>query len=385
MWLVTKKQILLFAVLFILFAQTFLVLDFAPFLDTLLSGMRVILFVALFVLLFVRYFYVTKLECFLLVYALFLGGVTVALSANIVSFTLQLFNIFSLLIVFKYFEYRDILRCSTLILSLFVYLNCFLTLIYPDAHFYLEGKPTYLLGYNYNSMGPVLLIAIIVNAMCVFYDRAFLLNLFVLSAASLLTVVFMGSMTSSVGIALLVIYLFFARMKGARFLLKSFLVCVLLFSVVIVFMQMEISNEYVVWFIEDVLGKDLTFTDRARIWLEALVLIFDSPWIGYGVRDVEWFNHHFDVLTAHNFVLTMLLKGGIVLLFILLAIIVLSVRRANRCKTPEVNVLQFGCCALLLMMTMETYPMVQVFFLLFLNYFSNSLYLEANTEHECEV
>ena len=385
MWLVTKKQILLFVALFILLAQTLLVLDFIPVLDALLSGLRVILFAVLFVFFFVRYFYVTKLEYFLLTYALFLGAVSVMLSDNVIPFVFQVVNVTTLLILFKYFEFRDVIRCSALILSLFVYLNCLLTIFYPDAHFYLDGKPTYLLGYNYNSMGSVLLVAIVVNAMCVFYDNSFRINMIVLSVASFITVFFMGSMTSSVGIALLIAYIVVARMKGARFLLKAFLVCVLLFSVGIVFMQMEIQNEFIVWFIEDVLDKDLTFTDRARIWLEALALIFDSPWVGYGVRDVEWFNHHFDVLTAHNFVLTMLLKGGVILLTIFIAIVGVAVKSANQNKTPVVNVLQFGCCSLLLMMTMETYSMLLIFFLVFLNYFSNTLYLEETTDHVCEA
>jgi len=148
---------------------------------------------------------------------------------------------------------------------------------------------------------------------------------------------------------------------------------------------MEIQNEFIVWFIEDVLGKDLTFTDRARIWLEALAMIVESPWVGYGVRDVEWFNHHFDVLTAHNFILTMLLKGGVILLTIFIAIVGVAVKSANQNKTPVVNVLQFGCCSLLLMMTMETYSMLLIFFLIFLNYFSNTLYLEETTDHVCEA
>ena len=44
----TKKQILLFVAMFILFAQTMLVLDFMPILDTLFSGLRVLVFLILF-------------------------------------------------------------------------------------------------------------------------------------------------------------------------------------------------------------------------------------------------------------------------------------------------------------------------------------------------
>ena len=68
---------------------------------------------------------------------------------------------------------------------------------------------------------------------------------------------------------------------------------------------MEIDNNFAVWFVEDILKKDMTFTDRARVWIEAVVLILDSSWYGYGIQPPEWFDSHFNVLSAHNFILTM--------------------------------------------------------------------------------
>ena len=84
----------------------------------------------------------------------------------------------------------------------------------------------------------------------------------------------------------------------------------------------------------------------------------------------------FNVLSAHNFILAMLLKGGFVLLGIFVGIIVVCVRTANKFVTPANTLLQFGCCSFLLMMTMESYSMMFVFYYLFLNYFSVNLYLE---------
>lgn len=139
---------------------------------------------------------------------------------------------------------------------------------------------------------------------------------------------------------------------------------------------MEIDNNYAVWFVEDVLGKDMTFTDRARVWLEAVGLISESPWVGYGIQPTEWFDYHFNVLTAHNFILTMLLKGGVVLISIFVVILIVCVRNANKHVTSAITFLQLGCCSFLLMMTMESYSMMFVFYYLFLNYFSVNLYLE---------
>lgn len=375
MWLVTKKQIILFVVMFILFVQTMLVLDFMPMLDVLFSGLRVLVFCYLFYF-YVRHFYFTKLEYVLLLYAIFVGTVSFLYSEQKTSFIFQFINITTLLIIFKFFDFRDILKCAVIILSSFAYLNFLLTLISPSAHFYIEGKAVFLLGRNYNSMGPVLLAAVITNAFYFYVTYKLFFNLVLVSIVSFVTVVVMGSMTSAVGIGLTIFFIIFAKLKGSRLALKVYFVFVLLFNFILLYMQMEIDNNYVVWFVEDVLGKDMTFTDRARVWLEAVDLISESLWVGYGIQPTEWFDYHFKVLSAHNFILTMLLKGGVVLISIFVVILIVCVRNANKHVTSAITFLQLGCCSFLLMMTMESYSMMFVFYYLFLNYFSVNLYLE---------
>ena len=102
MWLVTKKQVTLFVAMFILFAQTMLVLDFSPILDGLLSGFRLLVFCVLFFCLYLKHFYLTKLEYFLLLYAVFLGGVSLLYSEQKTMFFFQFINITTLLIIFKF-------------------------------------------------------------------------------------------------------------------------------------------------------------------------------------------------------------------------------------------------------------------------------------------
>ena len=382
---ITQTQLLLFVCLFVFLTQTLVVLEFVPLLDSLFSGLRLVVFLLLFVGIYLKRFYITPIEKGLMLYIAFLGSVTLLFSDTITPLIFQSINILILLIFFKFFNIKDILCYSTLILSGIAYANFLLTLVFPDGHFYVEGKSAYLLGYNYNSMGATLLVSMVVNAIYTFRYGKLRINLICLAIVSCITVLFVGSMTSSVGVILLALYLIVARMKTARWALKAFFAGVILFNLGIPFLQMEIDNNYLVWFIEDVLGKDLTFTDRARIWLEAVLMVSDSPWYGYGLRDAAWFEYNFNVLTAHNFILTMLLKGGLILLVIFIGIVWMSVTRANQHKTPEINTLQFGCSSLLLMMSMETYSMVLIFFLVFLNYFSNTLYLDETTDHVCEA
>ena len=103
MWLVTKKQILLFVAMFILFAQTMLVLDFMPILDALFSGLRLFIFFILLFCLYLKHFYLTKLEYILLLYAIFLGSVSFLFSELKTMFLFQFINISTLFIIFKFF------------------------------------------------------------------------------------------------------------------------------------------------------------------------------------------------------------------------------------------------------------------------------------------
>ena len=57
----------------------------------------------------------------------------------------------------------------------------------------------------------------------------------------------MGSMTSAVGIALKVFFILFSKIKGARLALKIFFIFVLSFNFILIYMQMEIDNNYAVW------------------------------------------------------------------------------------------------------------------------------------------
>lgn len=372
----TKTQIVLFVSLFVLLSQTLLILEFLPILDVLFSGLRVLLFFVMMGFLYFKHFYITQIEKYLLLYAVFVGTVSFMFSSQISIFVFQLMNIMILLTIFKFFEFNDILRYSVIILSVFVYVNFVLTLLYPSAHFYVDGRPAFILGKNYNSMGPTLLTAVVSNAMYSYIANKFKINLILITIVSVLTVLIMGSMTSSVGIilfGLFILFVFFVNKYISRLALKLFFIFVMLMNVGLLYLQMEIDNNYLVWFIEDVLGKDITFTDRVRVWEEAIYLIEESKWIGYGIQPSSWFDYHLNVLTAHNFILTMLLKGGIVLFSIFLVVVYVAVRKANKNATNAVTVLQFGASVFLLMMTMETYSMILIFYYIFLNYFSSEI------------
>lgn len=381
MFKVKKNRIILFLSLFILYSQSLLILDFAPIIDVFFSGLRVIIFLCLIFLFYSKHLKLSSFELLLLLYAIVVGAISMLYSEQKTIFILQFFSITSLYILLKCYNKFYFLKYSVIILSAYVYLNFIFTLLSPNAHFYVNGRAMFLLGGNYNSMGPTLLAAIITNAIYSYSVNAMKLNLIMVSICSFLTVVLVGSMTSAVGIGLVVFFIIFFRNLVTAKMLFLFFVGILSFNFVLIYMQVEIDNNYFSWFIESVLGKDLTFSSRVYVWLRAVNLIVESPWWGYGIQPSSWFDYHLNVLTAHNFILTMLLKGGIILMVIFIYILYIAVKEANKYRTIAVNILHFGCCSFLLMMTMESYSMFLVFYFIFLNYFNPSRYVCSFQRH----
>lgn len=64
-----------------------------------------------------------------------------------------------------------------------------------------------------------------------------------------------------------------------------------------------------VYIIEDVLGKDITFTNRTQLWDAAGKKFVESPILGYGFVDKEWYlaNMESFAIGPHNFIYSILL------------------------------------------------------------------------------
>ena len=363
--------------LLILYIGSFLILEFSPVINLLFSFLRIVLFLGLFFRYYIKYFHVEKYELLTIAYFIFVLLATYSNSGHVIRIISYIISVFSLLVLFKYFNYVCILRYSTIIFSVFVYLNFILTAISPTGHFVVDGKPAYLFANNYNGMGPILLIAILSNGMYSFIKKKYYFNLFLLILTSFSTVLIVSSMTSAVGIVLLTFGIIFVNRLKSRFIIKSFLISVLVVNFVLLYLQTTVESKFILWFIEDILGKNSTFSSRTIVWYYAIELFKESPWVGYGMQGAEWYSFNIGFNTAHNFILELLLNGGLVLSIIFIFVSFVSINNANKNINKVTNVLQFGCCTLMLMMVMETYSQIAIFYLLFLNYYSFKLKLNA--------
>lgn len=131
------------------------------------------------------------------------------------------------------------------------------------------------------------------------------------------------------------------------------------------------NNEVAVYIIEDVLGKDITFTHRTRMWDAAGRKFAESPFIGYGFVDSEWFLSEMDsfAIGPHNFIYNVLLNGGLTLISLFLLMLFIVLRKIRLQYDKMGNILLFGLFTMFFMMTMEVYPFFFVFGLLYVIYY----------------
>lgn len=354
----------------ILYSEALLVLDFNVIIDKVLLGMRIVLLLVLFYDFYLKKYYSTNLDKLLGIFLIYLVPITLLNSGHIIALISLAISVAVLLIIFKHFAYKDILKYSSVILSVIVYLNFVLTLKSVDAHYYIEGKPVFLLGRNYNAMGPTLLMAIITNAMYGSVINGNKINLLIISFVSVFTLFLVGSMTSLVGVSCMILFIYIFCKFKARLINKIFFIVVVVAFILLIFLQVSIDNGFILWFIEELLGKDTTFSSRSIIWMNSIEKINQSMWTGYGLQTNDWYISSILGFNPHNILLSILLKGGVILLMMYLIIIYLSLKKSKGGPSEMINILHFGCCTFLLMMTMEAYSVFYIFYYVFLNYFS---------------
>ena len=295
---------------------------------------------------------------------------------QMLTITLILLDVFIFWALCRWFFVRQSLfplQAVTLILAAFILINFLLVLWRPAGlwHYETNGKMYYLLGGNYNNMGKAMLIAILSNSLLLtllpeqsgrqkfFYQSVLALTVLL----SFVTLFLMGSMTSVVGVLLILglFALIFLRAKWLRVTAMVLLVVVYFgLQTWAVFRDMNTPSPRVEYVVQDVLKKDMTFSFRTHIWEQAKRLIEREPLLGYGEHDDLWYQTELEGLTTHNLVLHILLKGGWVAMscFILLVLVThVEVLRSYRGTTSYVPyMLLAGLWVYLFMMIFEVYP-----------------------------
>lgn len=328
-------------------------------------------------------------ELYGLIYIFFIITIAILMGTDIKTYVL--YSAVDLLLTIFLFLYNreenmvSFLKICTATACIYIYMGDVQMILDPqwliESKEYFEG---YLLGGNYNQIGVRMILTILLTLITREYGRWWRINSNILIVNSILVEAAVGSMTSLSCIGMFVIYMCVTNIQLKR------LGTILLFSYTI-FFQIFIcfngndlyNNEYAVYIIQDVLGKDMTFTGRTYLWSGAMQLFGDSPIWGYGAITQDWYVEHLSGLGlgTHNYIYEELLRGGIIGFSIFTFIGLYAARRCAICdisnKMLRENML-FGASTLLFMQTMEAYPTFYIFFIFNLLYNLSYSQIEQN-------
>ena len=193
-----------------------------------------------------------------------------------------------------------------------------------------------------------------------------------LMIVSIITLTLVGSMTSLSCILLFILFCLIPSLRFQKLCLVSFFLFYLTFQFFVVFSGGGLhNNSLAVYIIEDVLGKDITFTNRTQLWDAAGSKFAESPIIGYGFVDSEWYLSEMDsfAIGPHNFIYNVLINGGLSLMTILLLTAIMALRSIRQCFDKTAALLLMGTCTMLFMMTMEVYPFFFLFSMFYVIYY----------------
>lgn len=304
-------------------------------------------------------------------------------------FTLMNVMIF-LLLGAKYWtqDMRSSLKGLVYIFSALVYINAVLLILYPeglweDPNWVDRGNPTRYLFGNQNQTGFVCFLAIATQCIYTFAYKKGYFNLILLTIISLVSVLFLGSMTSAIGIFLMMAYMLCNRLfKYPKGWLIAFAVIYTLTFTFIVWYGNDIEQiKWATAFVEDTLSKDTTFSKRTVIWANAVDWIKESPLVGYGIQNAEWNDDHLEGSGAHNLLVMLLLNGGFVFCLSFLYIVIYAVREALTVHSKATTAAVMSLCVLFVMAFFETYSIIYFFLYLQIIYYSASIPKQIE---ECE-
>jgi O-antigen ligase len=294
--------------------------------------------------------------------------------------------IWLMLLIMRYYRHRMdmVIKCFTVAFTVCVLINFVHLVAHPLLWLVDDYKDAtgYLFGNNYNQMGCRMMVALASNVLCLRYSRIWLINFIALAIVIIASLAMVGSMTSLSMILVFLVCCLLPTSKLRMTAICGLFVVFLLFQIFVVFNGRGLENNgLAVYIVEDVLKKDLTFTYRTHMWESALKIIEESPIWGWGFADADWFKANMSAFAIgpHNFILSILIHGGVILLSIYIMIcskVVKTIMPYLKIKNMQLLLLAVAC--LWVMSLFEMYPYTIMFYALALLYYSHYVYADAD-------
>ncbi len=332
---------------------------------------------------------ITLIDLLSIAFMVTVAASSLAHGTDFVQWAYLCFGICMLRFFFNYYQgdLRPLIFGLTVGFTIAVLAQFYQLITHPDLWFVREDKADtgYILGGNYNQIGVRLLITMILNMLCVKFSRWFYLLLIPCVVICLAIPVMVGSMTSATCITLFLLLCLIPVARMRRMAIIGLLSGVALFQTFVCFSGKGIeNNDLMVWFVEDVLGKDITFTGRTHMWDTALRVISESPIWGWGYPDKDWYltNMTTHAVGPHNILLATLIFGGIFTFLIYIYILVVSLFRAFSIRDYGADCIMIGISILCLMMLMEIFPLPVIFIFFLLAEYYPQFHYRTQLAHE---
>ncbi len=329
---------------------------------------------------------ISRLSLFAAFFLFLVEAVSLAIGVEWKDWIYTIVDVALLMFLFHYYSgnLHPLLTGAVIGFSLCIYAQLFQCITNPDMWLIVDEKTNvgYLLGGNYNSIGCRVLVALLTGILSLKISKWWWINLVPLIASGVTILFMVQSMTSVTCILLMILLCLLPSRNLQRLACFSILVIVVLFEVFVCFQGKGFeNNDLARWFLIDILGKDMTFTNRTNMWDAALRVIGESPIWGYGYVNEKWFisNMSSQAVGSHNFILGILINGGIIGLGLYLYIFYLALRKLIAYKDYYSNVIFIGIASLSIMMLMEYYPVQFPFYLFTLAYYYEQI-TEATTK-----
>lgn len=132
-----------------------------------------------------------------------------------------------------------------------------------------------------------------------------------------------------------------------------------------------LDGTFVEYLVVDVLGKDMTFSARTFLWVDAIMLISQRPILGHGVPvdgniiQFVTFQGRVKDLSAHNQILQSMYEGGFLILILLIISIIHLSRNLKDCRVNYINILFKSLLLAILFMYLTEAPSLHPYLELF--------------------
>lgn len=292
---------------------------------------------------------------------------TIYCGGNYTSLFLTILNALAICLVVEMGLKTDpdaLLDGASFTLGLFVLINFVTIILFPQGMYEFNNyTQNYFLGYRNNSIMlffPAIIFSIVRSLRK--YNKL-TLSSFVITAVSFANVILAFSATSVIGMTVFILFLLLALInKMPNFLnIITYLAINIAYFFGVIILRLQEAFAFI---IVDMLGRDLTFTGRTKIWDGALAAFAKSPVFGVGEIESQASRDLIGATHAHNYYLDLLYKSGLPGFLIFFAILIICgmalYRNRKNGKIPFV--VSGAICAFMIMLQSEAYYNIYYFF-----------------------